>query len=61
MWHAWERRELHSEFWWENLKENDIEMDFKEMLWKGVDCVHLAENRHQWRYFVNTAMNLRVP
>jgi hypothetical protein len=36
-------------------------MDLREMGFEGVDCSHLAQNRLQWRTFVNTVMNLRVP
>jgi hypothetical protein len=27
--------------------------------WEGVDWIQLAQYREQWRYFVNTAKNLR--
>jgi hypothetical protein len=27
----------------------------------GMDWIHLAQDRDQWRDLVNTAMNLRVP
>jgi hypothetical protein len=37
--------------------ENNIEMYLKEIGWKGVDWMHLAQNRDQLRAF----MNLRVP
>jgi hypothetical protein len=33
--------------------EDNIKMDFKEIGWRGMDCIHLA--------LVNTIMNLRVP
>jgi hypothetical protein len=36
-------------------------MDVREMGHSGMDWIHLAQNRDQWRVLVNTAMNLRVP
>jgi hypothetical protein len=33
----------------------------REIGWEGVDWIHLAQDRDQWRAFVNTVMNLRVP
>jgi hypothetical protein len=32
-----------------------------EKRWKGVDWIHLAEDRDQWRAVVNTVMNLLIP
>jgi len=29
--------------------------------WEGVDWMHLAQKRDQWRGLLNTVMNLRVP
>jgi hypothetical protein len=29
--------------------------------WGGMDWIHVAEDRDQWRALVNTVMNLRVP
>jgi len=56
--------------WSENLKgtnrplgrsmrrwEDNIRMDLTEMGWEGVDCIHLAQYRYQWR---DTVMKLRV-
>jgi hypothetical protein len=40
--------------------EGNIKTNLEETGWKGVDWVHLAENRDKWRDFVNTAMNLWV-
>jgi hypothetical protein len=28
---------------------------------EGVDWIHLAQDRNQWRALVNTVMDLRVP
>jgi hypothetical protein len=36
-------------------------MDFKGTEGEDVDWINLAEDRVQWRPFVNTIMNLRVP
>jgi hypothetical protein len=35
-------------------------MDIKEVLWHGVNWIHLAQVRDWWRAFVNTVMNHRV-
>jgi hypothetical protein len=41
---------------------DNIKMDFTETGWDGVDWIELAQDRDQWRAFVNTVMmNLRVP
>jgi hypothetical protein len=36
-------------------------MDLRETGWGGVDWINLAQDMDQWRAFVNTVMNLRVP
>jgi hypothetical protein len=41
--------------------EDDIAMNLGEVVWVGVDWIHLAQDGNQWRALVNTAMNLRVP
>jgi len=59
MWYAWKRREIRSEFWWEDMKEGGhlggLGVDEKIMLsgysgdrMGGVDCICLAQARNQW-------------
>jgi hypothetical protein len=57
MWHAWERREKCTTFWWESPKERDrsiktrrrwedgIKMDLRETCLCGVDWIRLAQDR----------------
>jgi hypothetical protein len=40
---------------------NYIKMDLREIGWDGIDWIDLAQDRDQWRAFVNTVMNLGVP
>jgi hypothetical protein len=35
--------------------ENNIRMDVWEIWWKGVDWIHLAQDRYQLRAFMNTS------
>jgi hypothetical protein len=39
----------------------DIRIDIREIRWEGVEWMHLAQDRDQWRTLVNSVMNLRVP
>jgi hypothetical protein len=39
----------------------NIKMDLREMGWDGMDGIHLAQDRDQWRALMNTVMNLQVP
>jgi hypothetical protein len=39
----------------------NIKMDLREIGIDGTNCIRLAQNRVQWRAFVNTVMNIRVP
>jgi hypothetical protein len=41
--------------------EDNIKMDLRETGIDGANWIQLAQNRVQWRAFVNTVMNLRVP
>jgi hypothetical protein len=42
--------------WVENIK-----MDLREIGWGGMNWIHLAQVRDQWRTLVNTIMSLQVP
>jgi hypothetical protein len=39
----------------------DIKMAHREIGWRCMDWIVLAQDRDQWRALVNTVMNLRVP
>jgi hypothetical protein len=39
----------------------NIKMDLREIGWDGVDWIHMAQDRDQWRALVNTVLKLRVP
>jgi hypothetical protein len=63
------RRGMHIGYLWESQKElerprrrgvDNIKMDLREIGWGGVDCINLAQDRDQWRAYVNTVMNLRL-
>jgi hypothetical protein len=41
--------------------EDDIKMDLRETGIDGANWIRLIQDRVQWRAFVNTVMNLRVP
>jgi hypothetical protein len=43
--------------WW----EDNIKMDLMEMGIDWANWIRLAQDRVQWRAFVNMVMNLRVP
>jgi hypothetical protein len=44
-----------------NRWEDNIQMDLRGTGWDGVDWIHLAQDRDQWRALVNMVMNLQVP
>jgi hypothetical protein len=41
--------------------EENIKLDLREIGIDGVNWIQLAQDMVQWRAFVNTVMNLRVP
>jgi hypothetical protein len=41
--------------------EDNIKMDFRVLGWGGMDWIELAQDRDQWKAFVNMEINLRVP
>jgi len=41
--------------------EDNIKMDLREIRIDGANWIRLTRDRVQWRTFVNTIMNLRVP
>jgi hypothetical protein len=56
---------MHTKFWLERLKkratgrykrrwEENFRLDLRETEWKGVDWMHLAQDRDQWRALANT-------
>jgi hypothetical protein len=71
MWHACERTEKCSRFWWESAKERDhseercvdgrteLECIFLGDL-RGLEWIILVHDSDLWRAVVNTMMNLRV-
>jgi hypothetical protein len=72
MWYAWGRGEVFIGFWLGVPKvralgrprlrwEDNIKMDLREIGIDGANWIQLAQGRVQWRAFVNTEMNLRVP
>jgi hypothetical protein len=64
---------MHTEFWSENLRERthseDLGIDgriileriLREIDWKYVNWIRLAQDRDQWRALVYTIINLRFP
>jgi hypothetical protein len=72
MWHAREKREKHTWFWWKSPKKRDhsqnqgvdgrigIRMDLWDIGWGCVEWIQLAQDRDRWLALVNTVLNLRV-
>jgi hypothetical protein len=41
--------------------DDDDDMDLREIGWRVVNWIHVAQDRDQLRDLVNTIMNLQVP
>jgi hypothetical protein len=41
--------------------EDNIKLEHREIRINGANWIELAQDRVQWRDFVNTVMNIRVP
>jgi hypothetical protein len=65
-------REVHTGFWWRDLREDDhlgdrggdgrILLKWILKTWDGgMGWIELAEDRDRWRAVVDAIMNLRVP
>jgi hypothetical protein len=44
-----------------NLINSIFKIDLGERGWGGLNWIHLAQDRDQWRALVNMVMNLQVP
>jgi hypothetical protein len=40
--------------------EDNITTDLREMGWKGVELIHLAQSSNQWRAIMNMVMNFWI-
>jgi hypothetical protein len=38
----------------------NIKMDLREIVWGGMTCIDLVQDRYKWMALVNMVMNLRV-
>jgi len=67
------RGEVHAGVWWRDLREGDhmadpgvhswednIKIGLKEMEWRVVGWISVAQDRDRWRAVVNAVLNLRV-
>jgi hypothetical protein len=41
--------------------EDNVEIDLREIGCGGMEWIHLAQDRDQWKAFVNKVINLWVP
>jgi hypothetical protein len=41
-------------------KEDNMRVGLREIGWEGVDWIHLAQDRDQWKVLVNIVMDFQV-
>ena len=70
MWHVWETGEVHTGFWWGNLREGEhledlgadgednVKIGLQEVGWGGMDWIDLACDRDLWRAHMTALVNL---
>jgi hypothetical protein len=56
-WYRWKRSRGRLRYRWE--KSPNIEMDLRETGFRGVDRIHLAQDRDRWRTVVNAVMDFK--
>lgn len=44
-----------------DVRTDNIEMDFKEVEWEGINWIELAKDRERWRVLLNGVMRLDIP
>jgi hypothetical protein len=71
MWHVWKTGQVHTGFWWRNLREKehleDPDVDGRTILkcifrngMGGMDWIDMVPHKGRWQALVNAAMNLPV-
>ena len=70
MWDVW--GDVHTWFWWGQLKERDnledlgidrsmiLKVDFKETGWEGRDWIHVVCDEYKWWAVVSTVIHASV-